>query len=1076
MIKKIFFLGLFILKLSLLPSFSITYTVSNTADAGAGSLRQAILDANANPGLDTIAFNGPFSIVLVSALPNITSPVFMNGPVTTGPQIEIDGTTNSIAGAGLLLAASASGSTIRGVNIHGFSGQGILIAASNISVNGCYIGTNLTGNSSKPNGLAGIEMAAALTNIKIGGSTPDSSNVISGNGALGINIAPTCNIIKICGNKIGTNANGTAGLPNAQSGLLATNVSNLIIGGGKNERNIISANAQNGIIVNNSSNVLISGNYVGVNSSGIVALGNGQSGMQINNSVVKIGGVNSDSMNVVSANPQMGIDLINTTGALLFGNMIGVGADGVTALGNGVHGIQVTGCTNTTIGGFGTQKKNVISCNNTHGILLNGGSNSIIQGNYIGTDKTGLVKKGNASHGIQLQGTLTGTIIGGRRYLEGNIISCNRGSGINFEDFGAGKVNANGTVINGNLIGTDSTTTQDFGNNVIGIIVKSDNCVIGSRFNNKGNVIAGTDILCGLLIANGDNNLIEGNFIGVGLDGTTAIPNTGDGILIAVENAGLTAANNKVIYNTIAYNFRYGVNIGAALNSNINNSETGNVIRFNSIFCNKNLGIFINKGNAADWGNNGQKSPGINFVLSTANVIVGVTDPTLAGKKIDIYEVIDCPSCDINPQGKKWIDSTTVTGIGSWSYDYFAKFGAPIPGQMVATVTDNANNTSEFSLCCTALSGITMTPSANPVCPGTTFSILYQNGQKGDSLMLQSTLNPLAGPWTNVKAALLTDPILFSSLTIIDTTYFRFITFSQGSFSAAACMDTSLILRIDVSIPPVAGTAKATPDTLCAGQTTTLLLTGQTGTIQWQESMNGGSFADLTGKTTNSFTDAPVSSNSPVQYRAALSGAPCPTVYSNVVQVIVPKVASGSISGPAKICNGDSTTFSLANFTGLIQWQDSVAGISWATIPGATAATLSYKPSATVSSDYVRVLIKDASGKCSAVSNPFIVVSDTCTAPLPIKIPNALTANGDGSNDVFYIYNIWLYPNNKLTVYNRWGSMVYETDGYVNNWDGTHKGEKLPVATYYYVLDLGKDINGNLNSKNKYSGSVTILR
>ncbi len=685
----------------------------------------------------------------------------------------------------------------------------------------------------------------------------------------------------------------------------------------------------------------------------------------------------------------------------MIGNLIGIGADGTTDLQTTSHGIQLTGCNNTTIGGSNSSKKNIISCNGNHGILVNGGNNTTIQGNFIGTDKTGEIKKGNSSHGIQLQGSPTATVIGGRRYIEGNIISCNGGTGINFEDLGTGKVSANGTIIKGNLIGTDSTAKLNFGNNVIGVIVKSDNCIIGSKANLEGNVIVGTGILCGLLIANGDNNRIEGNFIGVGLDTTTAIPNTGDGILIAVENSGFSAANNIIRYNIIAYNLRYGVNIGAALNANVNNSETGNVIRFNSIFCNKNLGIFINKGNPADWGNNGQKSPSINFVLSTANVIVGVTDPSLAGKKIDVYQVIDCPSCDINPQGKKWIDSTTVTGTGSWSYDYFAKFGTPIPGQMVATVTDNANNTSEFSLCCTALSGITMTPSANPVCPGSTFSILYKNGQKGDSLMLQSTLNPLAGPWTNVKASLLTDPIIFSSLTIADTTYFRFITFSQGTFTAAACMDTSLLLRVDVSIPPVAGTASATPNIICEGQSTNLLLTGQTGTIQWQQSLNGGSFADLSGKTSISVSDAPLSGNSPVQYRAALSSAPCPTVYSNIVQVIVPKVAGGNISGPAKICNGDSATLSLSNFTGIVQWQDSIAGISWTTIPGATAATLSYKPSATVSSDYVRVLVKDASGKCTAVSNPFIVVSDTCTAPLPIKIPNALTANGDGATMYF---------------------------------------------------------------------------
>ncbi len=93
-----------------------------------------------------------------------------------------------------------------------------------------------------------------------------------------------------------------------------------------------------------------------------------------------------------------------------------------------------------------------------------------------------------------------------------------------------------------------------------------------------------------------------------------------------------------------------------------------------------------------------------------------------------------------------------------------------------------------------------------------------------------------------------------------------------------------------------------------------------------------------------------------------------------------------------------------------------------------------------------------------------------------MDIPNALTPNGDGSNDVFYIHNIWLYPNNKLQIYNRWGSKVHEVSGYNNEWDGSRNGEKLPEATYYYVLELGEDENGEKNKKNKYTGEVVILR
>ncbi|MGK0430390.1 MAG: gliding motility-associated-like protein, partial [Psychroserpens sp.] len=68
----------------------------------------------------------------------------------------------------------------------------------------------------------------------------------------------------------------------------------------------------------------------------------------------------------------------------------------------------------------------------------------------------------------------------------------------------------------------------------------------------------------------------------------------------------------------------------------------------------------------------------------------------------------------------------------------------------------------------------------------------------------------------------------------------------------------------------------------------------------------------------------------------------------------------------------------------------------------------------------------------------------------------------DGVNDVFVIDCIENYPNNSIEIYNRWGNVVYETKEYNNDFDGTSngrsvlsQGDKLPVGTYYYVIDLG---------------------
>ena len=77
---------------------------------------------------------------------------------------------------------------------------------------------------------------------------------------------------------------------------------------------------------------------------------------------------------------------------------------------------------------------------------------------------------------------------------------------------------------------------------------------------------------------------------------------------------------------------------------------------------------------------------------------------------------------------------------------------------------------------------------------------------------------------------------------------------------------------------------------------------------------------------------------------------------------------------------------------------------------------------------------------------------------------NTFTPNNDGENDNWYIGNLYKYPDNKLTVYNRYGRVVYQRSPYENNWNGREFGEELPSATYYFILDPG-------DGKKEYHGS-----
>jgi gliding motility-associated-like protein len=113
-------------------------------------------------------------------------------------------------------------------------------------------------------------------------------------------------------------------------------------------------------------------------------------------------------------------------------------------------------------------------------------------------------------------------------------------------------------------------------------------------------------------------------------------------------------------------------------------------------------------------------------------------------------------------------------------------------------------------------------------------------------------------------------------------------------------------------------------------------------------------------------------------------------------------------------------------------------------------------------------LIASNNGRCADTARVTVVVED------PFSIPDGYSPNGDGVNDLFVIDGIDKYPENSFVVFNRWGNMVYEAKPYNNEWDGTSSkglrvgGDKLPVGTYFYILDLGdgsKVIKGNVYLK-----------
>ena len=86
-----------------------------------------------------------------------------------------------------------------------------------------------------------------------------------------------------------------------------------------------------------------------------------------------------------------------------------------------------------------------------------------------------------------------------------------------------------------------------------------------------------------------------------------------------------------------------------------------------------------------------------------------------------------------------------------------------------------------------------------------------------------------------------------------------------------------------------------------------------------------------------------------------------------------------------------------------------------------------------------------------------------------VKVPNIFTPNGDQIHDRWVIPNLGDYPGATVQVFNRYGQVVFSSNGYGVAWDGTQQGKPLPVGTYYYIIQLK-------NGYKPLSGSVTLMR
>jgi CSLREA domain-containing protein len=416
-----------------------TFIVNSTADSGdvipgngicdastpgECTLRAAIMESNANPGADTINFNlpgsGPHTISPSYELDFISDPVIIDGTTQPGfsgtPIIELDGSGAGPDAHGLFIYAGSS--TVRGLVINRFARTGIELEVNGGNVvQGNYIGTDVTGTLALGNG--DYDGLLILTpNNTIGGTTLADRNIISGNKGQGLRMQ-------------GSEASGN----------------------------------------------IVQGNFIGVDSTGTVALGNGteccHSGivMHLGASNNLIGGSVPGAGNVISGNTADGITIADagTVGNIIAGNFIGTDVTGTQDIGNTFDGVVMTdGTSDNLIGGTDVGAGNVLSGNGANGVAIYqvGTTGNLVQGNHIGTDVTGSLMLNNSGHGVAIAAGASNNLIGGTAPAAGNAILFNNASGVLLgSDAGTGNaILSNSIHANGDLgidLGEDGVTLND---------------------------------------------------------------------------------------------------------------------------------------------------------------------------------------------------------------------------------------------------------------------------------------------------------------------------------------------------------------------------------------------------------------------------------------------------------------------------------------------------------------------------------------------------------------------------------------------------------------------------------------
>jgi large repetitive protein len=277
----------------------------------------------------------------------------------------------------------------------------------------------------------------------------------------------------------------------------------------------------------------------------------------------------------------------------------------------------------------------------------------------------------------------------------------------------------------------------------------------------------------------------------------------------------------------------------------------------------------------------------------------------------------------------------------------------------------------------------------------------------------------------------------YQSATLTQTTWFRRVVTSESC-------ERLVSEPVKMTVTTLPATPVAQSQTICHNTRTTLTATGKGGRLEWYSQAAGGN---------------------PIQTGATFTTPVLTSTTTYYVQEVAASCASErravTVTVPAPSANAGMDQTVMLGRTAQLQATGGVS-YTWSPAEGLNNPNVANPYAKPEKTTTYTVTVTNEAG-CVSTDEVTITVQQL------VYVPNTFTPNQDGVNDVWEILNIEQYPDCKVQVFNQWGNLIFSSVGYKMPWDGRQNGKELPIATYYYLIQLN-------HQEKPLSGSVTIVK